>query len=105
VKNGSQLGRIFIYGEYQPSVGLFRRLATKLVLIGLSSKNPIEILCHAGALMRFWTGLYAEVEREMLINGVNTMLREAARLLLPKNTAGDRVKRVKSGDNDEDRSL
>jgi precorrin-4 methylase len=55
--------------------------------------------------MWFWTGLYAEVEREMLINGVNTMLREAARLLLPKNTAGDRVKRVKSGDNDEDRSL
>jgi hypothetical protein len=27
--------------------------------------------------MRYWTGLYAEVDREMLINGVNTMLRVA----------------------------
>jgi hypothetical protein len=36
---------------------------------GIIIKNPTEILWHAGALMRFWTGLYAEVEREMLING------------------------------------
>ena len=56
-------------------------------------------------IMRFWTGLYAEVEREMLINGVNNMLREAARLLLPKSTAGDRMHRLKSGDDDEDRNL
>jgi hypothetical protein len=55
--------------------------------------------------MCFWTGLYAKVEREMLINGVNTMLREAARLLFPKSTAGDRVKRSKSGNGEEDRSL
>ena len=52
--------------------------------------------------MRFWTGLYAEVEREMLINGVNTMLREATRLLLSKSTVEDRMKRLKSGDDDDD---
>jgi len=68
-------------------------------------KNPIEILCHAGALMRFWTGLYAEVDKEMLINGVNTMLREATRLLLPKSRVEDRMKRLKSGDDDDDRNL
>jgi hypothetical protein len=39
--------------------------------------NPIEIIGHACAFMRYWTGLYAEVDREMLINGVNTMLRVA----------------------------
>ena len=36
--------------------------------------KPIEIICHAGALMHFWTGLYAKVDRLMLISGVNTML-------------------------------
>lgn len=67
-------------------------------------KNPIEILSHAGALMRFWIGLYAEVNREMLINGVNTMLREAARLL-PNDPAADRQKHLKSREDDEDRML
>jgi len=34
--------------------------------------------------MRYWTGLYAEVDREMLINGVNTMLRVATEILTSK---------------------
>lgn len=55
---------------------------------GVLIKNPIQIICHAGALMRFWTGLYADVEK-MLINGVNTMLKVAAELLLPKKSGGD----------------
>jgi len=46
-------------------------------------KNPIEIICHAGALMRFWIGLYAQVDRMMHVNGVNTMLKVASDLLLP----------------------
>lgn len=48
--------------------------------------------------MRFWAGLYAEVDREMLINGVNTMLRVAVELLLPQDVAGGNVKRLKQGD-------
>jgi hypothetical protein len=68
-------------------------------------KNPIEIICHAGTLMRFWTGLYAEVDREMLINGVNTMLQVAARLLLPKDTAGAGQKSLKLDDEEEDGNL
>ena len=47
-------------------------------------RNPIEILCHAAALMCFWTGIYAEIDSMMLINGVNTMLKVASDLLLPK---------------------
>lgn len=65
---------------------------------GAIIKNPVEILCHAGALMRFWACLYAEVDREMLINGVNTMLRVAVELLLPQDVAGGNVKRLKQGD-------
>ena len=61
-------------------------------------KNPIEIICHAGALMRFWTGLYAEVDRRMLINGVNTMLKVASNILLPQNPAEDQYKRLKQDD-------
>jgi hypothetical protein len=48
-------------------------------------KNPIEILCHAGALMQRWTSLYAEVDRVMLVNGVNTMLKVAVELLLSQD--------------------
>lgn len=50
--------------------------------------------------MRFWTRLYAEVDKEMLVNGVNTMLRVAARLILTKNSA-DGQKRLKLGEDDE----
>jgi hypothetical protein len=50
--------------------------------------------------MCFWGGLYADVDKEMLINGVNTMLRVAARLILTKNSA-DGVKRLKVGEEDD----
>jgi hypothetical protein len=50
--------------------------------------------------MHFWGGLYADVDKEMLINGVNTMLRVAARLILTKNNT-DGVKRLKAGEDDD----
>jgi len=31
---------------------------------GVVIKNPIEILCHAGALMRFWTGHHEWMEKQ-----------------------------------------
>lgn len=63
-------------------------------------KNPIEIICHAAALIWFWTGLYEEVDKTMLINGVNTMLRVAADLLLPKGPAMEH-KHLKYDDSSE----
>jgi len=65
-------------------------------------KNPIEILCHAGALMQYWAGLYTEVERKMLINGVNTMLKVATDLLLQKKSSGDKNKCLKYDDHRDD---
>ena len=52
--------------------------------------------------MQYWTGLYVEVDRRMLINGVNTMLKVATDLLLPKKTAGDTNKRLKYDDHRDD---
>ncbi|XP_066323111.1 uncharacterized protein [Miscanthus floridulus] len=60
-----------------------------------------EIALH-GAPMQYWTGLYAEVDRRMLTNGVNTMLKVATDLLLPKKTAGDKNKRLKYDDHRDD---
>ena len=49
-------------------------------------KSPLEILCHANALMVFWAGLYAEMDREQLIEGANLMLK-VAKEVLAKQTA------------------
>jgi len=58
-------------------------------------------------LIRFWTDLYAEVEKEMLINGVNTMLKVAAKILAPKSKVEDRQGRLQQGDPqaDDDQNL
>ena len=60
--------------------------------------------CHAGALMHFWTGLYAEVDRKLLINGVNTMLKVASDLLLSQRQHKEQCKRLKQdgGQDEED---
>lgn len=47
--------------------------------------------------MSFWTGLYEKVDKEMLINGVNTMLRVAVDLLTSKDSNEER-KRLKYGE-------
>jgi len=43
--------------------------------------NPLEIICHANALMIYWAGLYAEMDREQLIEGANLMLKVAKEVL------------------------
>ena len=52
--------------------------------------------------MQYWAGLYTEVERKMLINGVNTMLKVATNLLLQKKSSGDKNKRLKYDDHRDD---
>jgi hypothetical protein len=43
--------------------------------------NPLEIICHACALMIYWSGLFAEFDHEQLVEGANTMLRVAKEIL------------------------
>lgn len=47
-------------------------------------KNPLEIICHAGALMNFWVGLYPELDREAIEDGVNLMLKVALEIMSTK---------------------
>lgn len=59
------------------SVGAIWRYRNKVCFDKKLIKGSLEIICHACALMRHWTGLYAEMGREKLIERVNTMLRVA----------------------------
>lgn len=59
------------------SVGAILKNRNKVCFGKKLIKSPVEIICHACALMRYWTGLYAEMDREKLIERVNTMLRVA----------------------------
>lgn len=52
--------------------------------------------------MQHWTGLYAEVDRMMLINGVNTMLKVAIELLLSQKSDDEKHKRLKLQDDRKD---
>jgi hypothetical protein len=45
-------------------------------------KNPLEIICHACVLMKFWSGLSAEMDQDQLVEGANTMLRVAKEILV-----------------------
>jgi len=49
-------------------------------------KNPLEIICHACALMSYCSGLYAELDQEQLVEGANTMLRVAKEVLAAMTT-------------------
>ena len=75
--------------------------------MGKSSITPSRLFAMCVLLIRFWTDLYAEVEKEMLINGVNTMLKVAAKILAPKSKVEDRQGRLQQGDPqaDDDQNL
>jgi hypothetical protein len=49
-------------------------------------KSPVDIICHAGALMKFWTGLFAEMDRATLEEGIDTMVKIAVGLLTSKRS-------------------
>ena len=65
-------------------------------------KSPTEIVCHASALMRFWTGLFPEMDRDMLIDGANTMLKVATEIFIAQSTTGSGMKRLRIEDRQED---
>ena len=58
----------------------------KVAFEGKALKNPLEIICHACALMIYWSGLFAELDRDQLVEGANTMLRVAKEILAAQTT-------------------
>jgi hypothetical protein len=69
--------------------------------------NPTEIVCHASALMRFWAGLYADGDQEMLIDGVNAMLKIVVKLLtkLGKKKRNIQMIQDANGEGDDEEKL
>jgi hypothetical protein len=53
----------------------------KVVFENKVVKSPLEIICHACVFMVDWSGLFAELDKDQLIEGANTMLRVAKELL------------------------
>jgi hypothetical protein len=58
----------------------------KVVFEGKLLQNPLEIICHACALMVYWSGLFAEMDRDQPVEGANTMLRVAKEVLTAQTT-------------------
>ena len=67
-ENGWPLARNFMLLVLMLYVGQSGKPRIKHVLTfeGKLIKNPVEILCHACALMRFWAGLYVGDDKEIL---------------------------------------
>lgn len=61
--------------------------------------NPLEVICHMCALMKYWTGLYVEPDKEQLLEGINTMLQVAERILKRKEDK-EAGKYLQDGDRD-----
>ena len=55
-------------------------------------KNPIEIIYHVCALMKYWAVLYSEADKKQLEDGVNTMLQIANRILKRQKKDADKTR-------------
>lgn len=62
----------------------------------------MEIICHACALMKFRAGLQSDEDKEMLIIGVNAMLKMATQLLAKPSGDAIRTKLLRDADKDGD---
>lgn len=45
-------------------------------------KNPLEIIYHSCALMKYWAGLFDDQEQAQLIEGMKLMLKVAKEVLV-----------------------
>jgi len=65
------------------------KIRNKICFDGKKLHNPLEIVSHACALMKFWAGLQKEVDKEALIKGVETMFKIVVQLLSKKRRTVD----------------
>jgi hypothetical protein len=56
-------------------------MRNKICFEGKELHDHLEIVCHACALIKLWAGLPKEVDKEMLIQGVDAMFKIAVQLL------------------------
>jgi hypothetical protein len=65
-------------------------------------KDPLEIICHACALVKYWAGLFPSIDKEKLEEGAATMLRLAKELLASQRKNREEGRRLDSRDQNED---
>jgi hypothetical protein len=63
-------------------------------------KDPIQIIYHICALMKYWAGLYCEADKEQLEDGVNTMLQIANQILKRQKKDAEMSRLLPDGDSD-----
>lgn len=97
---GYPLGKSFMFVELLLYTGQYGKHVTRLVLTKSLSKNPLDIIYHACALMTYWAGLYGEPDREQLVEGINTMLKIAEKILKRKRGDTEAVNRLQDGEPD-----
>ena len=81
---------------------LVYRREIELVLTKFVIKSPLDIFCHICALMKYWAGLYAESDKEQLVEGINTMLRVAKGILKRQREEAEAAGQLQDGEDDQD---
>jgi hypothetical protein len=66
------LGKISFFWGIAAICWVIWKSRNKVCFENKQIKNPLEIICYSCALMKYWTGLFAEMDKEDLIEGVNT---------------------------------
>lgn len=77
-------------------------MRNKICFEGKKLHNPLEIVCHACALIKFWAGLQKEVDKETLIQGVDAMLKIAVQLLAKKRLDTNQLDMLQDADGDDE---
>ena len=77
-------------------------MRNRICFDGKKLNNPLEIVSHACALMKFWAGLQKEVDKEALIKGVDTMFKIAVQLLSKKRRAANQSNMLPDATREDD---
>lgn len=65
-------------------------------------KNPLEIICHTCALMKYWAGLYNELDQAQLVEGAELMLKVAKEVLATQTVRQVNLLLLQKDDQDQD---
>lgn len=66
-------------------------------------KNPLEIICYICALLQYWSGLFAEVDQDQLVEGANLMLKVAKEVLAVQTARQVDLLLLDQGQGEDDR--
>jgi len=80
------------------------KMRNNICFEGKTLKSPLEIISHACALMKYWAGLQSDVDKEALIDGVETMFKIAVQIVAKKRRGDNQTGAVKDSVNEDEAS-